>query len=61
MEKRITRQIILSRDDLKRAIWYWLKHEMDQPMPEFPNQIEVTDSTDKIGVTFSEASILDVP
>ena len=39
MERDIVRELTLSQDEVKQAIYYWLKTVKDQPVPDGPSHL----------------------
>jgi hypothetical protein len=57
--KTIDRAYILTVDEVKQALWDFLKMKLDQPVPDKPEQIEFTwNVPGEAFVKFSESQVL---
>lgn len=62
MERQIDRKLTLSGDEVKAAVWHYLKTQLDQPVPESPDGLTMIGADPAIGklqVTWTEHAILE--
>jgi hypothetical protein len=59
--KTIDRQYVLSTDEVKIALWDFLKTKLDQPMPSKPEDIEFTwNGPGEAFVTYRDTGVLNL-
>jgi hypothetical protein len=54
MERRIHRQFVLSQDEVREAIYWWLKNHCDVPVPDDPVKLGLAEYGLKTEVSWTE-------
>lgn len=60
MERRIHRNMVLSADEVRLALYWYLKNEHDMPMPENPENLTITSDGINTGVSWECSDLIEL-